>query len=170
MQINLTGQNIQITDSLGRQYTGTMSGNQIFARVPFSYSEDGGRTTVTAMTMAVGLSYYHSGLTGRPHSWLHSGLHHAWLHHGLLHAGLHHGLLHAWLHHWLLHAGLHHRLLHAWLHHAWLLHLLLLGGTMLVPTTCCWSELSLEVDLSGVLATVSDLEPLVNSTVGANNR
>ena len=77
-------------------------------------------TTMTAVSMAVSLD--HSDLTGRPHSWLHTGLHHhSWLHHGLLHAGLHHGLLHSWLHHWLLHAGLHHWLLHAWLHH-WLLH------------------------------------------------
>ena len=70
-------------------------------------------------------------------------------------------------HSWLLHAGLHH---HAWLLHAGLHHLLLLGGTMLVSTTCCWRKLSLEVDLSGVLAAVSDLEPFVNSTIGANGR
>ena len=107
------------------------------------------------------------------------------LHHRLPHAGLlhhllllHHHLL--LLHHhllllhlfgrhhtWLLH---HARLHHAWLHHAGLLHLLLLGGTMLVSTACCWCKLTLEVDLSGVLAAVSDLEPFVNSAVGANGR
>lgn len=45
------GSAIQVTDGQGRNYNGTMAGNQIFPQVPFSYPEDGGMTTVTQLSI-----------------------------------------------------------------------------------------------------------------------
>lgn len=108
----------------------------------------------------------HSGLH---HAlWVHAGLHHAWLHTWLHHAGLHHAWLHhAWLHHTWLHSGLHHAWLHARLHH------LLMASSCLA--TCgssrsSWFPDGLQMDLTSLLASVSDLEPLVDAGTDAEGR
>ena len=119
----------------------------------------------------------HAGLHHRLlHTWLHhhrllhAGLHHwllhTWLHHRLLHTGLHHWL-HAWLHHRLLHAGLHHWLhagLHHWLH-TWLHHWLHAssGSTRLSGTSLSGLPHTLQVNLARRFATVSNLEPLIDT-------
>ena len=47
------GSSVTVTDSRGRSYTGTLSGSQLIANVPFSYEEDGGTTTVSQLTINV---------------------------------------------------------------------------------------------------------------------
>lgn len=47
------GSSVTVTDERGRSYTGTLSGNQLIANVPFSYGEDGGTTTVSQLTINV---------------------------------------------------------------------------------------------------------------------
>jgi len=106
---------------------------------------------------------------------LHAGLHHLllWGHHSRLHAWLHHLLLgwhHTWLHHarlhtWL-HTWLHHTWLHAWLH-AWLHHLLLGGTWLTLSSRCSWLPNGFQVDLSRLLASVGNLEPVIDATIDA---
>ena len=122
-----------------------------------------------------------------------SWLLHTWLHHtGLLHTGLHHTGLHLLhllllhlllvhllllLHHLLLlHLLLLHHLLllnhllllHLLLLHAWLHHLLL-GTASGLGTSTSWFPDTPEMDLTGLLAFESNLEPFVHATVDAES-
>ncbi len=44
---------VTVTDTRGRSYSGTMCGNVGTASVPFSYAEDGGTTTISALSFTV---------------------------------------------------------------------------------------------------------------------
>lgn len=47
------GSAVVATDDVGRTYNGTYCNGQILTGVPFSYAEDGGMTTITALTITV---------------------------------------------------------------------------------------------------------------------
>lgn len=47
------GSAVVATDDVGRNYNGTYCNGQILTGVPFSYAEDGGMTTITALTITV---------------------------------------------------------------------------------------------------------------------
>ena len=106
--------------------------------------------TVGVVAVAVRMSCYYNSfwrhVTMLHHHWLSRRVH-PWLHH--------HGLPRCRIdHHGLLHAGLHHHL-----------RLGLLGCALTSSAACSRSKLRLEVDLSGVFAAVSNLEPLIDSAV-----